>query len=101
LPYPFHQDISSDTKNVERGIVIWEISTSIFLFFAKFAAWRYLFQKIKETWKDLQGFIFSFFELKVIKLTTSRPRHFLSCHLQQHLCKTPTTHLVQLPFDAN
>ncbi len=38
LPYPVHQDISSDTKNVVRGIVIWEISTSILLFSAKFAA---------------------------------------------------------------
>jgi hypothetical protein len=32
-----------------------------------------------------------FFEIKLIKLSTSRPKHFLGHHLQQHFCKNATS----------
>jgi hypothetical protein len=44
--------------------------------------------------------ISTIFENKNIKLTTSRPKHFLDCHLYQHFCKNAATHLGQSPFNA-
>jgi hypothetical protein len=34
-----------------------------------------------------------FFEIKIIKLATSRPLHFLGRHLQQHFCKNAIVYL--------
>jgi hypothetical protein len=44
--------------------------------------------------------IFILFENKIIRLATSRPRHFLHHHLEQHCCKTATAHLAQSPLNV-
>jgi len=54
-----------------------------------------------EKYVDFRGFFFSFFEIKVIKLAMSRPRHFPGGHLKQHFCKNATAQLGQLPLNAN
>jgi hypothetical protein len=42
-----------------------------------------------------------FFEIKIIKLATSRPMHFLGRHLQQHFWQNAIVYLGQSPFNAN
>ncbi len=68
-----------------------------FLLVAKFPNLANFFSGIgKETWKlncDFQGFFLPFLKIKIIKLATSRHRHFLGHHLYQHFCKKATIHL--------
>ncbi len=64
---------------------------------------EFVFQKMKKTPQKLWSlWTFSpFLKIKIIRLATSRPRHFLNHHLQQHFCKNATAHLGQSPFNAN
>jgi hypothetical protein len=41
-----------------------------------------------------------FFEITIIKLATSRPRHLVGRHLQQHFCKSATAYPGQSSFNA-
>jgi hypothetical protein len=40
------------------------------------------------------------FGIKIIKLATSRPRHFQVRHLYQHFCKNAAAHQGESPFNA-
>jgi hypothetical protein len=48
----------------------------------------------------LKGFFPPFLKTKVIKLATSRPRHFLGYHLYQHFGKNATAHPLHSAFNA-
>jgi hypothetical protein len=41
------------------------------------------------------------FEIKINKLATSSPRHFLGRHFSRSFCKNGTARLGQSPFNAN
>ncbi len=58
-------------------------------------------RKKNQVFCDFKGFLGKFFEIKIIKLATSKSRHFPGRHLQQEFCKHATAHLGQSPFKVN
>jgi hypothetical protein len=63
-----------------------KILGTFFFWSWNFATWQKHFKKWR---KNELWFLWNldFFEIKLIKLTTSRPKHFLGHHLQEHFIK--------------
>jgi hypothetical protein len=60
-------------------------------YFSKFLNKKQHHTTPKNLW--FKGIFSTFFEIIIIKLATSRPKHFLDRQLKQHFCKNATAHL--------